>query len=113
MDPAVNIVEQRQLAARVLSGDIDNLTTLAQTGEHLAELVVDLDEWRTAGGFDPYATDAVDPYAEIRAEACQVAPEDLPRAIADAKAGLDEDNPETVVRLAALYTRFELANTVA
>lgn len=53
MDPTANLNEQRQLAARILSGDIDNLVTLAQTGEQLAELVIDLDEWRANGGFDP------------------------------------------------------------
>lgn len=52
MDPHANLEEQRELAALILDNDAD-------VGEsdvlRLAELVLALDAWRRAGGFDPYA----------------------------------------------------------
>lgn len=61
MDPVANLQEQRELAASILD-DVDRLERLdighLDTGDvaRLAELVQALDEWRTTGGFDPYAT---------------------------------------------------------
>lgn len=58
MDPEANIKEQRELARsiiekrdRVISAGMD---VAPDDAERLAELVQALDEWRLAGGFDPY-----------------------------------------------------------
>lgn len=52
MDPIANIKEQRVLARHILEkateADMHHVATT------LAELVIDLDEWRSKGGFDPY-----------------------------------------------------------
>lgn len=66
MDPVANMDEQRKLA-REIAETIDAVVTpsgamslggsleLANMANRLAELVTALDEWRTNGGFDPYA----------------------------------------------------------
>jgi hypothetical protein len=63
MDPAANLKEQRELAAKIIE-DVDRegewsregLEETASDAERLAELVQALDEWRRNGGFDPYTT---------------------------------------------------------
>lgn len=60
MDPAENLRQQREVAARIAAGGhFDD--EVAALGERLADLVLRLDEWRVRGGFDPYtATSAAD-----------------------------------------------------
>jgi hypothetical protein len=57
MDPNENIKQQRELAARIVAamedGNITN-SMICTLADGLAGLVIALDEWRTAGGFDPY-----------------------------------------------------------
>lgn len=53
LDPDANLKEQRELAKKILDRDDGNYEAAA-----LAELVLALDEWRKAGGFDPYGTAA-------------------------------------------------------
>lgn len=62
MDPNANIKEQRETAAAMIAladkeefGGEDGMTEFTRLAERLAELVQALDEWRTNGGFDPYA----------------------------------------------------------
>lgn len=65
MDPVANIKEQREIAKQILkiwddcNGDgtltTEQLEAVADHANRLAELVEALDEWRTKGGFDPYA----------------------------------------------------------
>ena len=61
MDPVSNLKEQRKLAKALLnpepteSGFVDTMKRIEQACR-LAELVIELDEWRLAGGFDPYAS---------------------------------------------------------
>ncbi len=53
MDPEANLAEQREIAQRIL-----HASASPQDAERLAELVLALDEWRTRGGYDPYATES-------------------------------------------------------
>lgn len=58
MDPFANIKEQRELAQAIIAKfdameEPDN--EIAYQAEELARLVLALDEWRSKGGFDPYA----------------------------------------------------------
>jgi len=61
MDPISNLKEQRELANTLInpttsdSGFLDTSARIEQA-ERLAELVIELDEWRLKGGFDPYAS---------------------------------------------------------
>lgn len=55
MDPHANIAEQLSLAASIIdSYDNDNERVDEHDAARLAELVIALDEWRKAGGFNPY-----------------------------------------------------------
>lgn len=54
MDPLENLNEQRLLATRILACVDGDQPIDANDVARLAELVVALDEWRLAGGFDPY-----------------------------------------------------------
>jgi hypothetical protein len=67
MDPIANLHEQRALAAQLLRPldfdvedlrpeDYDLVGGRLADANRLAELVQALDEWRSKGGFDPYAT---------------------------------------------------------
>lgn len=64
MDPKANLAEQLKLVALILNPPQDSSGChecgaeydLADRAERLAELVLALDEWRRAGGFDPYAS---------------------------------------------------------
>ena len=51
MDPIANLIEQRDLAARLLDSNYPHDAAVAI---RLAELVQALDEWRRKGGADPY-----------------------------------------------------------
>ena len=63
MDPDANLIEQRRIAARILTlqdsaDDAGVLTLQAQTelvqlSERAAELITGLDQWLSAGGFLP------------------------------------------------------------
>jgi len=58
MDPQVNIAEQRKLAKEIFRDSTNNSVsyqTIVAKAVALAELVITLDEWRTKGGYDPYA----------------------------------------------------------
>lgn len=55
MDPVANMLEQREIASRILDNECDDFYAEA---ERLAELVVALDDWRKGGGFDPYCPPA-------------------------------------------------------
>ena len=61
MDPQANIAEQVQIAQRVVSDSADleapdrTFEDVQADLERLSELVLDLDEWRSKGGFDPYS----------------------------------------------------------
>jgi hypothetical protein len=50
MDPYANVREQLALAERIVNTGVIE----ADAATRLAELVLALDEWRRAGGFDPY-----------------------------------------------------------
>jgi hypothetical protein len=52
LDPKANIAEQLQMAREILDPEHGDLPGSA---ERLAELVIALHEWRSNGGFDPYA----------------------------------------------------------
>ena len=55
MDPNANLKEQLKLAHRILS-EFDNEKMngfVLQDSERLAELVIALNEWLSAGGFKP------------------------------------------------------------
>lgn len=60
MDPNANIQEQREIAAEIVtiidSTDADQrLVEISDLASRLADLVIALDEWRSKGGYDPYA----------------------------------------------------------
>jgi len=57
MDPHANLREQRELARRIQQAENneDPAYNVGEDADRLAELVLALDEWRTKGGFDPYA----------------------------------------------------------
>lgn len=71
MDPHANLTEQREIAEAIIGtrDDYDrrdeltlsdeDLREQADRAERLAELVQALDEWRSKGGFDPDASDAI------------------------------------------------------
>jgi len=50
MDPIANLIEQREIAKRIL----DEPLMSDDAASRLAELVIALDEWRLMGGWDPY-----------------------------------------------------------
>lgn len=71
MDPKANIKEQRELAKEIqaiwddCNGDgtltSEQAELVADKANRLADLVLALDEWRSKGGFDPYAKPATPP----------------------------------------------------
>jgi hypothetical protein len=71
MDPHANVVEATSIAHALLArlDSHDNLGDTENDAVRLAELVIALHEWRTAGGFDPYATDPNAPVANPQANA--------------------------------------------
>lgn len=82
MDPHANVVEATSLAREIVK--MEGALEIRESGkptravwhyaERLAELVIALDEWRTNGGFDPYANpDApvVNPQANALLERCR------------------------------------------
>lgn len=56
MDPVANINEQRQLARRIQDATDRSDRPDPDDVDRLVELVLALDEWRRAGGFDPYGS---------------------------------------------------------
>lgn len=74
MDPHANVVEAASLARVMLARiDADESVGRDQVGL-LAELVIALHEWRTNGGFDPYAdpnAPVADPQANALLERCK------------------------------------------
>jgi hypothetical protein len=54
MDPHANVVEATSLARGILERGGDHIDVI-EAATRLAELVIALHEWRTNGGFDPYA----------------------------------------------------------
>jgi len=54
MDPIANLKQQIELARKMRSDIEQNGYVDINCAERLAELVLELDEWRTNGGFDPY-----------------------------------------------------------
>lgn len=52
MDPDANLVEQRELAAKLVEAD-ETSPGFAEDARRLAELVEALDEWISRGGFLP------------------------------------------------------------
>jgi hypothetical protein len=70
MDPHANVVEATSIAHALLArlDSHDNLGDTENDAVRLAELVIALHEWRTAGGFDPYA----DAQANLQANIARV-----------------------------------------
>lgn len=58
MDPNENLAAQLQLSARLLWQAENDKPISSDDVAKLAELVICLDEWRRAGGFDPYVSSA-------------------------------------------------------
>lgn len=53
MDPNANLIEQRNLATRLLSKFDRSAEEIKDDAIRLAELVLDLDQWLTIGGLKP------------------------------------------------------------
>ncbi len=71
MDPIANIFEATELARAILANPNHGAKLL--DGARLAELVIAMHDWRSNGGFDPYAdpdAPVVDPQANALLRIC-------------------------------------------
>jgi len=61
MDPNANLAEQRRIAKRFLDGGDQTTAEWMGDAERLAELVEELDQWITRGGFLPEVWSRAEP----------------------------------------------------